>query len=335
MPRLRAEIDVDAAVEIAVRPLDRDLDELAWRELWSRVPGASPFQSPAWLRPWAEIYAPGRAWLATAACAGELVGALPLFWWEATLWLAGTGPSDEGDALLVPGFESAAVPLLEAALVAIQRPVERIDLQQLPASSPLLTTAGLRGWRNRTELGDACPLLLLGGADGLAHVPRAMRDNLRYSQRRLAREGAHVEPVPLDEVEAAVAALERVHALRWQERAPSVVVADALLRRLLARAAPALARLGLLRMQRVRRAGETLGAICALRGDRRTCFYLSGFDPACARMGPGVAMIGAVIAQAAREGDIAVDFLRGQEPYKHDWGARDVRRWRRVFERAA
>ncbi len=112
------------------------------------------------------------------------------------------------------------------------------------------------------------------------------------------------------------------------------MLADPLLVRLVRDAAPALARDGLLRLHRLRIAGATIGALLALRGDRSTCLYLSGFDPAFARLSPGTVLVGATIAAAARDGDLHVDFLRGREPYKTHWGVHDVPRLRRVFLRA-
>jgi len=321
---------MDAALRIEVRAPD----ELAgaWQRLWSGVPDATPFMSPAWLLPWARVYAPERCWIATVTgAAGDLLGCLPMFWWQRRLLLAGTGPSDHGDALFLPGFERWAGPLLDALLAAIDRPIDRIELHQLPASSSMLTLSPPRGWEDEVEPGETCPVLTLGGEDGMAHVREAARANWRYVNRRLARAGARVERVPDEEVDDAMNALERLHAQRWARRGESGVLVDPLLRRLLRDAAPELARAGLLRLHRVRRQGETVGVLMAMHGARRTCCFLSGFDPAIAPLGPGVALVGATIVAAAHEGDLAVDFLRGREPYKYEWSAVDEARHRRVF----
>ena len=115
--------------------------------------------------------------------------------------------------------------------------------------------------------------------------------------------------------------LVRLHSLRWAERGEAGVLADPLLRRLLEDAGPALAAAGLLRMQRLVVGTQTAAVLFALHGDGQTCCFLSGFDPAFARLSPVTALIGATIAQAVRDGDRSVDFLRGEEPYKLGWGA--------------
>ena len=320
---------MDRALRICVRAPE----ELAepWQRLWLRVPGATPFASPAWLLPWARLYAPGRCWVAAVEDGGDLRACLPVFWWQRRLLLAGTGPSDHGEALFEPGFECWAPPLLSASMAAIDREIDRIELHQLAPSSPLLAMPAPPGWRDRIEAGDGCPVLTLGGDDGMAHVREAARANWRYANRRLARAGAWVELVSEDQVDGAIDALERLHGLRWAARGERGVLADPLLRQLLKDAAPELARAGLLRLHRLQWQGETAGVLLAMHAERRTCCYLSGFDPACAKLGPGIAMVGATIVEAAREGDLAVDFLRGQEAYKYEWSAVDEPRQRRVF----
>jgi CelD/BcsL family acetyltransferase involved in cellulose biosynthesis len=320
---------MDSALQIEVRP--PEAIGAAWQRLWSRVPGATPFAAPGWLVPWARHYAPGRCWVATVKVAGELVGCLPLFWWDGQVLLAGTGPSDHGDALFLPGSETWAAELLRRALDALDRPVERIVFEQLPPTSALLAVPCPPGWRDSVEPGQACPLLPLAGDDGMAHVPKRMRRNWRYAMHCLEREGARIERAPDEALGTAVADLVRLHGARWAVRGESGVLADPLLRRLLEDAAPALAEAGQLRLHRLRVDARTVAVLFALHGQRRTCCFLSGFDPAFARLSPVTALVGATLAAAAREGDVALDFLRGEEPYKYAWGAAPELPSRRVF----
>ncbi len=52
--------------------------------------------------------------------------------------------------------------------------------------------------------------------------------------------------------------------------------------------------------------------------------YQSGMDPQFGHMSPGFLANLVVIQQAITEGYGLFDFLRGDEPYKADWGARPV-----------
>jgi len=299
-----------------------------WRQLWRAVPGASPFLAPAWLDAWAEVYAPGRTWAATLRDDGQLVALLPLFVWDKALLLAGTGPSDHGGALILPGYDRWAGALLEAAVDAVEDDFDRVDLQQLSPASPL-ANAEVPGWCPWTEAGNFCVTLSL---DPQA-MPKKMSDDWHYLVRRLQREGGLIDVVGPQEIGCGIAELERLHRLRWRTRGQSGMLADPLLRDLVATAAPRLAADGLLRLYRLQLGGETIAVLLMLRGDDTACYYLSGFDPAYARFSPGTALIGSAIADVAGEGAITFDFLRGGEAYKYRWGAEDRPLVRRVLTR--
>ena len=51
----------------------------AWRDFWSRTPAATPFQSPDWLLPWWDIFAPGKLRVIAVWNAQALIGIAPLY----------------------------------------------------------------------------------------------------------------------------------------------------------------------------------------------------------------------------------------------------------------
>lgn len=53
--------------------------EAEWWALWRRTPSATPFQSPAWLLPWWQAFAPGELFAVTVRRNGDLVGLAPLY----------------------------------------------------------------------------------------------------------------------------------------------------------------------------------------------------------------------------------------------------------------
>jgi len=207
---------------------------------------------------------------------------------------------------------------------------DRIDLQQLATSSPLLQIR-VENSVGASDPADPCLVLTLGGEDGMANVPKKMRSNWRYAVRRLEREGARIDLVPEEEAAAAVSELERLHSMRWEAEGKLGVLADELAVRHLRLAVPELARAGILRMHRLHHEGEAIAILLAMRGARSTCYYLSGFEPKWARLSPGTALVGSAISQAASEGCTEFDFLRGQEDYKFGWGASERPRFRRVI----
>jgi CelD/BcsL family acetyltransferase involved in cellulose biosynthesis len=228
------------------------------------------------------------------------------------------------------GTEGAAPDLLRVLADSVAQPFDRIDLQQVASSSPLLPVR-IEDSVGASDPADPCLVLTLGGEDGLANVPKKMRSNWRYAVRRLEREGARIDLVREEEAAAAVRELERLHSMRWEADGRLGVLADELAVRHLRLAVPELARAGILRMHRLHREGEAIAILLAMRGARSTCYYLSGFDPKWARLSPGTALVGAAIARAASEGCDEFDFLRGQEDYKYAWGATERPRFRRVI----
>ena len=302
-----------------------------WAALWRRCPAATPFGAPEWVLPWARHYAPGRCGAVALRLAGRLAALVPVFCWEDAMLLAGTGPSDYGEALLEPGHEGAASALLTALPDVPCGAFERIDLRQLPPDSPFLDARAPDGWTEERRSDEPCHVAPLHGEDGLGAASRRRRSGWRYAMRRLGREAGAVELVPTGEAAAATADLVRLHGLRWRDRGEPGVLADPLLRGLLTDTAPELARSDLLRLYRLRIGGEVVAVLMALAGRRAHHYYLSGFDPAHARLSPSATLVGAAMAQAHGEGVPAFDFLRGAEPYKARWGACEHATHRRIL----
>jgi CelD/BcsL family acetyltransferase involved in cellulose biosynthesis len=52
-------------------------------------------------------------------------------------------------------------------------------------------------------------------------------------------------------------------------------------------------------------------------------YFNAGVDPDARDLSPGIVLTARVIERAITAGKRRVDFLRGNEPYKYVWGARD------------
>jgi CelD/BcsL family acetyltransferase involved in cellulose biosynthesis len=85
----------------------------------------------------------------------------------------------------------------------------------------------------------------------------------------------------------------------------------------------ALAQQGVVRAYALECGGYLVGGYLGFVHGKRASYYFGGFDPAFAFESPGTILIGHAIRCAAAEGAQVFDFLRGAEPYKHAWGARD------------
>jgi CelD/BcsL family acetyltransferase involved in cellulose biosynthesis len=80
---------------------------------------------------------------------------------------------------------------------------------------------------------------------------------------------------------------------------------------------------GQLRLVEVRVAGQLIFTALSFE-DAETCFlYNAGMDPGASHLSPGVVGAAAYIRDRLAVGMRRFDFLRGDEPYKYEWGARD------------
>lgn len=305
------------------------LHELApeWQSLWARA-GAPPFQSPAWLLSWWEVFGTAHPRVATLRRDGALVGLLPLYLLEEgpqrKLLPVGIGITDHLDALLDPELPEADIDLLLHAALA-RAALDRATSCALPDLPP---GAGLRraslpiGW-TETLRSTPCPVLTLRG-DGPG-IPAGTLRNLRQSRHRADRDGGWAtEVAPAGEALALWQELVRMHQARWDRLGqPGGVLADPCVAAFHRLAVPRLAAAGILRMQVLRRRGRVAAVYHTMIAPGRLLFYLSGFDEADAAVSPGTLLLGRIVEQARDEGLRELDFLRGVEPYKLAWGAVD------------
>ncbi|MBN8873276.1 MAG: GNAT family N-acetyltransferase [Rhodospirillales bacterium] len=293
-----------------------------WDRIWARVPGATPFQSPAWMRAWWQVFGSPHPIVAIATTSSGACGLLPLYRYQDKLLPMGVGITDYLDLLLTPDAPpEAAAALLAAALQASR--VTRCDLPDLPVGAALRLTPPPAGWADDTWSGAPCPELTLRETLALT-VPKSMLRDLRQARHRAERAGG-ARYVTADRATLPhwLDTLATLHGARWEGRGETGVLADPAVRRFHALAAPALLEAGLLRLVAVELDGRPAGVVLALRDRERLYFYLGAFDPARRYESPGTLLIGHMLEQAIDERLTAAHFLRGGEAYKYRWGAID------------
>ena len=316
--------------------------EPEWRTLWAADPRATPFQSPEWLLPWWRTV--GQGVLDGAALRdkeGRLVGLLPLYIYtqpesgRRDRLLLGAGTSDYLGGLFGGAASMPAAALARAALVwASEERGQRWDqmiLHQMRADSWLLEAADPGRWA-RTPA-ESCFLLSTAG-DAL---PAKMRLNLNRYRRRaegfaeLACSVAQTPQEALDALELLIA----LHTRRWEQRGESGVLESAAVVRHHRMAVPLLQKAGLLRMTTLSLGKEPMAVLYILADrpsptqerDRRWYGYIIGIDVDRADLSPGTLLVQHVLQNAAAEGVMTFDMLRGGEQYKRFWGARSETTW--------
>jgi len=316
-----------------------ELDELApaWWALWRKCPNSTPFQSPGWLLPWWQTFAPGEL-LSVAVISEDRLLALAALYIEAAtarLLPLGTGISDYVDVLIDPDFQSRAGDALLRALSA-QADWKSIELNELMPGASALALCASAGTRMCDEPSSACPVLDLAAApDGQApRLPARKQEHLALARNRAMRKGP-VEFISMDEVApgALFAALVELHRARWQKRNEPGVLSDPRVIAFHRAAIPRLNAEGVVRLHALRIADKLAAVYYGFADRGRAYDYLTGFDPALSFESPGTLLLGHVIAESWRVGAREFHFLRGAEKYKYTWGAVDRFNRRRIFER--
>ena len=297
-----------------------------WSALCDRA-AAAPFQRPEWLLPYCRAFGVAEPRAVALRAHGRLVGLAPLVAWREDgrrlATLLGAGLSDYQDALLEPACEPGAAARLVEEVLRLFPDVEAVRLEHLPEGGVLHAAAADRA--PAPEPDGSCPVLALpedaAGLDRL--LAPGLRADVRYGRRRLARSGARVTRATDADLDRHLDALFALHAARWEARGEPGVLAAPAIRRFHAEAARGLLARGVLRLDVLWVDHGPAAATYGFLDGGRWYHYLGGFAPALKGASPGAVSIAHAAEAAIAEGARELDFLRGREPYKYRWGARD------------
>jgi CelD/BcsL family acetyltransferase involved in cellulose biosynthesis len=314
-------IDLDAPV--GLETLDRD-----WLEVAGRLQGTSYFQTPDWVLTWWETIA-GRPHTRVATCrtpSGRLEAVVVLSRVRERLHRrlpvsvpiyanagSGAGAADHCGWLLQPDRADEMGTWVSKAIGGSALLVRGADPDW---SSRALPT------RARVVETIACPRVELPLADRGAGPSASFVRQLRRFTRRLEREGVRFEWVaPARVDERLLATLFELHARGRARRGGSAFGIEQLAfhRRLAERSGPGRGPAAVV----ARRGEAVVGVLYGFWWQDTFAAYQSGWDPRFARHSMGSVLVLHALERTADEGAHTFDFLRGSEPYKYRFGARD------------
>ena len=268
---------------------------------------------------------------------GTLVGVAPLMQRDGAMtFLGSTDLWDYHDFVMSRGREGELYPLLFQSLS--KQAWKQMDLVSLPASSAALRylpeLAKARGYSTEVTLEDVSPGVALPASwdDYLMVLDKKDRHELRRKLRRLEGEGSYrfytvTGPSALD------GALEDFFILMKDSRQDKAVFMTAERERFFRRMGQELAKAGILRLFFMEIAGQRVAsALCFDYGGTRF-LYNSGYNPEYGSLSVGLLLKALCLKQAIEEGSRYFDFLRGNERYKYDLGAKDVQLYRLTIQR--
>jgi CelD/BcsL family acetyltransferase involved in cellulose biosynthesis len=295
-----------------------------WRSLWRRIPTRTVFQSPDWLIPWWRHFAPGQLTSIALWRGEDLAGIAPLYREEGSRRLLplGISLSDCLDVLVEEESSGSVQRAMEAEIARITGCAEICFPDVAPNASVLSLT--LPGFSARRSAGQASPELTLGPAETpLESVPAHQRQNLRTAENRARRRGCMTGEIAAEDLPRLLPALMQLHSARQRHLGRDGLAGDRRVLPFFTEAFTALAHEGVVRAYLMACEARPIGFYLGFLYSGRASYYFGGFDPEFAFESPGTSLIGHAMRCAAAEGARIFDFLRGAEPYKYAWGARD------------
>jgi CelD/BcsL family acetyltransferase involved in cellulose biosynthesis len=244
-----------------------------------------------------------------------------------------TGPTD------LPAVAQALADALAGSVDGDDDPPEPwdvIDLRRLrcadPTAEELAVAFGRHeaasGWTLNLEREDVCPVAVIpAGIVDLDGFLSVLGKKERHEIRRKLRRAEAVGPVVLAVSTDPLADLEvfiDLHQSKWGDRGlfpptPGGSASRVFIRRLFEGFGPD----GPVRLSFLTVGGRRLAAGITFEDGDTLAYYNAGVDPAARDLSPGVVMIAKYVERAIATGRRRLDFLRGNEAYKYEWGAED------------
>jgi CelD/BcsL family acetyltransferase involved in cellulose biosynthesis len=224
-----------------------------------------------------------------------------------------------------------------ATYVAVDRPGhwDALDLRRLrcgdPAAEALASAFGTRapseGWTIDLEREDVCPVVRLPVGATMDDYLAGLGKKERHEIRRKVRRAEAFGEIRLDDATEPLADLEAfidLHQKRWGAAGlfpptPGGDQSRVLFRRLF----ELWGSNGPLRLTFLTVGGRRIAAGVHFETADGYLYYNAGVDPDARDLSPGVVMVHAYVERALAAGVGRMDFLRGDEPYKYEWGAED------------
>lgn len=309
-----------------------------WRELHSRSPAASVFNSWEWQTAWWKWYGDGRPLHVLVASDNNAVaGILPCFvdtirifrlFEVRVLRNLGTGGDtspDDLDALISPEHTDEVVKAFAEALAHTRNTWDMLELTDMAPDSALRSAVAktLSQYSRKEGISARISYVPLP-ATWDAYLESLHRDR-RYTIRKTRRKVLEQERARLfvwqdaAELDTAIERLIELHNKRWQERDESHSFSTPEYIGFHQEVMHACQANGWLRLYCLEIGGQIIAMYYCYRFHNRVYYFQGGFDPELSRLRPGLVLMGFAIQNAIEEGNDVFDMLRGEYDYKKQW----------------
>jgi CelD/BcsL family acetyltransferase involved in cellulose biosynthesis len=212
---------------------------------------------------------------------------------------------------------------------------DAVDLRRLrcgdPVADALAGALGARemdeGWTLTVEREDVCPVVTLPDDADMDTYLSTLGKKERHEVRRKVRRAQAVGEIRLEDSAAPVPDLDAfidLHQRRWGvdglfPDTPGGTQSRVFITRLF----ELFGADGPLRLAFLSVGGRQIASGIHFETEDGILYYNAGIDPDARELSPGVLMVYALVARALATGRRRIDFLRGDEGYKYEWGAVD------------
>jgi CelD/BcsL family acetyltransferase involved in cellulose biosynthesis len=325
--------------ETANGTLVADLDPKL-EALLSRQDERLPFLHPVWLRTWLSEFGGDYEPLLLTCTQGDIVGVAPLMRSDGRLTFIGDPAiCDFMDVLVQPDKADEAYRDLFQQLSA--EDWSDLELWGLMASSPTRQRvkgfAAANGFEVTEELEAVAPRLDLPDTwDAyMASLGKKDRHELRRKIRKLYESGAGITFDILTTQDEVAGAMDEFLDLHRRSRADKTDFMTPEMEVFFRRMASAMAAEGLVRLFMLRVNGKPAASVLCFDAGSYLYMYNSGYDPEFSSLSVGLVSKALCLRWAIENGMKGLDFLRGDESYKYDMGARDQQIFRVRLSRSA
>ncbi|MFI4875738.1 MAG: GNAT family N-acetyltransferase [Blastopirellula sp. JB062] len=314
--------------------------ELADSIDWSPLVRGVPFRRPQWLSPWSESYAPGELYLLAAYDGDRLAGMLPLYRTRSaakgtTLRLLGDGEvcTDYASVLAtpddLPAVCGAIASWLTEAAVSPSDGWDLLELENIAADDEGFAQLGrcLQAEDNLIHQRDAIQCWRLELPESQEAYEATQSKSHRKQIRRFIKRTLDTDRAQLhvcrkfDDMPKAMEVLVDLHMRRRRSLGEPGCFASPQFDRFLRQATAEMLSIGKCEILWLDLDDAPIAAEIHFLGETTAFAYQAGLDPDRLTDDPGSLMQTAIIRRAIEQKYAAIDFLRGDEPYKAHWRA--------------